>query len=83
VSEIILLLSKEFTKWVVVANVIAWPIAYYAMNRWLEGFAHRINIGMGPFVLAALMAVVIAFLTVIYQAVKVALTDPVKALRYE
>jgi hypothetical protein len=83
VSEIILLLSKEFTKWVVVANLIAWPVAYYAMNRWLEGFAHRINIGMGPFIVAALMAVVIALLTVIYQAVKAALTDPVKALRYE
>jgi putative ABC transport system permease protein len=83
VSEIVLLLSKEFTKWVVVANLIAWPVAYYAMNRWLEGFAHRINIGMGPFVVAALMAVAIALLTVIYQAVKAALTDPVKALRYE
>ena len=83
VSEIVLLLSKEFTKWVVVANLIAWPIAYYAMNRWLDGFAYRINIGMGPFVVAALMAVVIALLTVIYQAVKAALTDPANALRYE
>ncbi|MGD9345246.1 MAG: ABC transporter permease, partial [Candidatus Aminicenantes bacterium] len=83
VSEIILLLSKEFTKWVIVANVIAWPIAYYAMSRWLEGFAHRINIGMGPFATAALLAVTIALLTVIYQAVKAALTDPAKALRYE
>jgi putative ABC transport system permease protein len=83
VSEIVLLLSKEFTKWVVVANVIAWPIAYYAMNRWLGGFAHRINIGMEPFVVAAFMAVVIALLTVAYQAVKAALTDPAKALRYE
>ncbi len=83
VSEIVLLLSKEFTKWVVVANVIAWPIAYSAMNRWLKGFAHRITIGMEPFVAAAFMAVVIALLTVAYQAVKAALTDPAKALRYE
>ncbi len=83
VNEIVLLLSKEFTKWVVVANLIAWPIAYYAMNRWLKGFAHRISIGMGPFVAAALLAVVIALLTVIYQAVKAALTDPAEALRYE
>jgi ABC-type antimicrobial peptide transport system permease subunit len=83
VTEIILLLSKEFTKWVIVANVIAWPFAYYAMSRWLEGFAHRISIGIGPFATAALLAMVIALLTVIYQAVKAALTDPAKALRYE
>jgi putative ABC transport system permease protein len=83
VSEIVLLLSKEFTKWVVVANLIAWPVAYYAMNRWLEGFAHRINIGLRPFVAAALLAVVVALLTVIYQTIKAALTDPAKALRYE
>jgi putative ABC transport system permease protein len=83
VSEIILLLSKEFTKWVIVANMIAWPIAYYTMSRWLEGFAYRINIGMGPFAVAALLAVVIALVTVIYQAVRAALSDPAKALRYE
>ena len=83
VSEIVLLLSKEFTKWVVVANVIAWPIAYYAMNQWLQGFAHRISIGIGPFLAATLLAIVIALLTVIYQTVKAALTDPVEALRYE
>lgn len=83
VSIIVLLLSKEFTKWVVMANLIAWPIAYYAMNRWLQGFAHWISIGMEPFAAAALLAVVIALLTVIYQAVKAALTDPAKALRHE
>ncbi|NOR13820.1 MAG: FtsX-like permease family protein [Candidatus Aminicenantes bacterium] len=83
ISEIVLLLSKEFTKWVVVANLIAWPIAYFAMHQWLQGFAHRISIGMGPFVMAALLAVFIALLTVIYQAAKAALTDPAKALRYE
>ena len=76
-------MSKEFTKWVVVANVIAWPIAYYAMNQWLQGFAHRISIGIGPFLAATLLAIVIALLTVIYQTVKAALTDPVEALRYE
>jgi putative ABC transport system permease protein len=83
VSEIILLLSKEFTKWVLVANVIAWPIAYWAMNRWLQNFAYRINVGLGTFVLAALLALVIALLTVGYQAVKAARANPVEALRYE
>ncbi len=83
VSEIILLLSKEFTKWVLVANIIAWPIAYLAMNRWLQNFAYRINIGLGTFILAALLALVIALLTVGYQAIRAARVNPVDALRYE
>jgi len=83
VSGIILLLSKEFTKWILVANIIAWPIAYIAMNRWLQNFAYRIDIGLGTFVLAALLALVIALLTVGYQAVKAAKANPVDALRYE
>lgn len=83
ISGIILLLSKEFTKWVLVANIIAWPITYLAMNRWLQNFAYRINIGIGTFILAALLALVIALLTVGYQAIKAARANPVEALRYE
>ena len=83
VSEIIFLLSKEFTRWVLVANIIAWPLAYFAMNRWLQNFANRINIGIGTFILAALLALVIALLTVGYQAIKAARANPVEALRYE
>ncbi|UCH20421.1 MAG: ABC transporter permease [Deltaproteobacteria bacterium] len=83
VSEIILLLSKEFTKWVLVANIIAWPIAYVAMNRWLQNFAYRINIGLGTFIMAGVLALVIALLTVGYQAVKAATANPVEALRYQ
>ena len=77
------MLSKEFTKWVLAANVIAWPIAYFAMNRWLQNFAYRIDIGMGPFILAGVSAFVIALLTVGYQAIKAARANPVDALRYE
>jgi putative ABC transport system permease protein len=83
VSGIILLLSKEFTKWVLVANIIAWPIVYLAMNRWLQNFAYRINIGLGTFVLSALLALLIALLTVGYQALRAATANPVEALRYE
>jgi putative ABC transport system permease protein len=83
VSEIVLLLGKEFTRWVIVANVIAWPIAYYSMYKWLQGFAYRISIGIWPFVGAGIMAVVISLLTVFYQAVKAAWTNPAEALRYE
>ncbi len=82
-SNIIFLLSTEFSKWVLVSNIIAWPIAYYAMNRWLQGFAYRTNIGLWTFFLAALVAFMIALFTVSYQAIKAAVTNPVDALRYE
>ncbi len=85
VPKLVLLLSKEFTKWVVISNVAAWPIAYYFMNKWLQSFAYRININHNLFVffLAALMALVIAWLTVSFQAVKAASCNPVDSLRYE
>lgn len=83
VSDILLLLTKEFTKWVLIANVIAWPIAYYAMNRMLQVYAYRINIGIGIFLLAAVLAVIITLITVSYQAIKAAYANPVEALRYE
>jgi len=83
IAGIILMLAKDFTKWVLIANVIAWPIAYLAMKQWLQNFAYRIDIGIGTFILAALLALVIALLTVGYQAVKAAMANPVEALRYE
>lgn len=83
VANLIRLLSLEFTKWVIVANVIAWPVAYYALRRWLQNFAYRTTIGLWTFVLAAALAFVIALLTVSFQAVKAALANPVESLRYE
>jgi len=83
ISSIIMLLLKQFAKWVLIANIIAWPIAYFAMNRWLQNFAYRINIGLSAFILAGLIILVIASLTVSYQAIKAARGNPVDALRYE
>ena len=83
VSNIVLLLSKDFIQLVIVSNLIAWPIAYWAMNRWLQDFAYRINIGWWTFVLAGALALLIALLTVSFQAIKAALANPVEALRYE
>jgi putative ABC transport system permease protein len=83
VSNILLLLSKEFAKWVLIANLIAWPVAYYAMNRWLQGYAYRINIALWSFILAAVLALAIALFTVSYQAVRAATANPADALRYE
>jgi putative ABC transport system permease protein len=80
---IVALLSKDFLKLVGIAFVVAAPVAWFAMNRWLEGFAYRIEIGPWVFVLAGALALVIALLTVSYQALKAALADPVRALRYE
>jgi putative ABC transport system permease protein len=82
-SNIILFLSREFTKWVIVANVIAWPLAFLGMRRWLQNFAYRAAIGVEPFLLSAVLAFLIALVTVSYQSVKSALADPVKSLRYE
>jgi putative ABC transport system permease protein len=82
-SGIVVLLNKQFTKWVLISNLVSWPIAYYAMSKWLQGFAYRINLGIWTFALAALVALAIAVMTVSYQSVKAALTDPADSLRYE
>jgi putative ABC transport system permease protein len=83
VTGIIHLVSKEFLILVALANVIAWPVAYYAMSKWLQNFAYRIQIGWGTFILAGILALSIALITVSSQAVKAALTNPVDTLRYE
>ncbi|HDT14559.1 MAG TPA: FtsX-like permease family protein [Candidatus Aminicenantes bacterium] len=77
------LLSKEFTRWALVANLVAWPVAYFAMSRWLRNFAYRMDIGPGVFLMAGALALAVAILTVSSQAVKAALSDPVRSLRYE
>jgi len=84
-GNIVLLLSKEFARLVAVATLVSWPIAYYAMSRWLQEFAYRININHQSltFLLAALLAFAIALITVSFQSIKAAMTNPVEALRYE
>jgi putative ABC transport system permease protein len=83
ITGIVILLSKEFAKWVLLANVIAWPLAYYFMNKWLQEFAYRINIGIGTFIASAIIALLLALLTVSLLTIKAALANPVKSLRYE
>jgi putative ABC transport system permease protein len=80
---IVTLLSKDFMKLVVVALVIAAPIAWYFMNKWLQNFAYRISIGWWVFIAAGALAVVIAFVTIGLQAVKAGIANPVKSLRTE
>jgi ABC-type antimicrobial peptide transport system permease subunit len=83
VAGIVLLFSREFTKWVLLANIIAWPAAYFAMTKWLDNFAYRSAIGVEVFILSAFLSLAIAFLTVSYQSIKAAIASPVKALKYE
>mgnify|MGYP001099283585 CR=1 FL=1 len=83
VSGIVVMLSKQFAKWVVIANAIAWPLAYLAMDRWLQNFAYRTRISIWVFAEAAAVSLVIALLTVSYQSVKAAASDPIDSLRYE
>jgi len=83
VSGVVILLNREFIKWVLIANIIAWPVAYYAMFKWLQGFAYRTNMGVWIFASAALAAFAIAVVTVSYQSVKAATANPADSLRYE
>lgn len=83
ISEILLMMNKDFAKWVVIAFVIATPLAYYAMNKWLENFAYKTELNWWIFALAGLLALAIALLTVSFQSLKAARRNPVEALRYE
>ncbi len=83
VTNIVALLSKDFLKLVFISNVIAWPLAGWAMHRWLQDFAYRINIGWWVFALAGVAALLIALVTVSFQAIKAAVANPVKSLRSE
>jgi putative ABC transport system permease protein len=83
VSHVLALLSKDFLKLVLLANIFAWPVAWYAMKSWLQDFAYRIDIGWWIFALSGGLALAIALLTVSYQAIRAALANPVEALRYE
>lgn len=83
VLGITVLLSKDFIRWIFIANLIAWPAAYFALNKWLQNFAFRINIGLETFIFAGLLALLIALLTVSYQSIKAATSNLVEALRYE
>ncbi len=83
ITEITLMLSKEFTKWVLIGNIIAWPAAYYFLNKWLEDFAYRTDIGVWTFIISGLIVLMIAFMTISYQSIKAAVANPVNSLRSE
>lgn len=83
VPNVVGLLSKDFLKLVIIANVISWPLAWWIMNKWLQDFAYRINISWWIFLLAGLAALLIALITVSFKVIKAALANPVESLRTE
>ncbi len=83
VAQVVFLLTREFAKWVLIANIVAWPVAFYAMQSWLNDYPYRIKIGIDVFIISGLSALAIALMTVIYQAVKAAVADPAGSLKYE
>lgn len=83
VTNVFFLLSKDFMKLVVIANVVAIPVVWYIMDKWLSGFAFRINIGIWIFIVSAIVTTLIALVTVSYQSISAATANPVKSLRYE
>ncbi len=82
-SGIVLLLCKELIMLLFIANIIAWPIIYLTSQKWLQNFAYRTNIGIGIFILSAILTLLVSLGTVSYQAIKAALANPVDSLRYE
>jgi putative ABC transport system permease protein len=83
VSSVVLILCKEFVLLVTIANLFAWPIAYFTMKNWLQSFPYQMNISIITFIIAGTSAMLIALLTVSYRALKTAWTNPIDALRYE
>ncbi len=83
VANIVLLFTKDFVKPVILANLLAWPVAYYAMSGWLHNFAYRINLSIGFFILSGMLTLIIALMTVGWQAVRTAGANPVDSLRSE
>jgi putative ABC transport system permease protein len=80
---IIQLLVFDFLKWVLVANIFAWPLAWYGASEWLSGFAYRIPVNPLIFIIAGIIGMIIAFITVFSQAWHAAVSNPLKAIKYE
>jgi putative ABC transport system permease protein len=83
VGSIYVIVSKEFIKWVVVASILAWPIAYLISSKWLQEFAYRIQLNLGYFIIGGLISLGIALLVLSYQVIRAATANPVDSLRYE
>jgi putative ABC transport system permease protein len=83
VWNIVTILNTEFTKWIILANLVAWPAAYFIVNRWLQNFAYRTRLEGWPFVLSVAITLLLSLLTISYHSIRAAVANPVESLRYE
>ena len=83
VSSIVIKLLRQFTKWVILANIIAWPLGYFIMKNWLQNFAYRIDLNPSYFILSGFITLLIAIITVSYLTINAANRNPIKSLKYE
>jgi putative ABC transport system permease protein len=83
VPEILLLLFRQFSTLIFISFVVATPISYYIMSNWLQDFAYRAPVGIGPFLLSGVLMLLISMITVSYYTLKMAFLNPVKGLKYE
>lgn len=83
VGSIILHLVGDFTKWILIANLIAWPLVWYVAGKWLQSFAYHIDLNIWTFILAGMLALLIAFITISFRTIKAATANPVESLKYE
>jgi len=83
VPNIVLILSKEFTKWIIIANLIACPLAYFIINKLLQNFAYRADMGYSVFIITIVSSILISIITVSFQTIKAANSNPIEALKYE
>lgn len=82
-GSILKLIIFQYAKWVLIANVLAWPVAYYLLSKWLQQFTYRTDITIFTFIISGLVAFIIAVVTISYRSVKVSNINPVNTLRYE
>ncbi|HEY4787153.1 MAG TPA: FtsX-like permease family protein, partial [Bacteroidales bacterium] len=83
ISEVMIMLNKDFIKWIAIAFLIACPVAWYAMHKWLQNFAYKTELSWWVFVLAGAVAVAVALLTISWQSWRAATRNPIESLRYE
>jgi len=83
ISSLIVLVSKQFLKLVILSCLFAWPIAYYLMKTWLNNYAYKIDLSIWVFIFSGLILLIITFLTILFQSLKAARTNPVESLKYE
>ena len=83
VTGIIWLLSRQFVRWIIIANIIAWPASWYFMSKWLQGFAYSTSINPLIFIFSGFISLLIALLTISFKTINAANSNPVKSLKYE